>query len=430
MTSGVTQIAERDRSWFLKAAEPARAQWRRSPYPEQVTGQPPVVTTRFVEPADLLDLIPPKVAPLTWIHEGEGLVGWDVAATTTVRGPERFARAQRWWARFCEAAQTDDEVMAPGTGPVAFASFAFDADAESVVTIPGTIVGQRDGKAWITKITPSQPMPQLASQSSQVPVAEREHYERLVADAVREITAGLFDKVVLARGERVAGEVDVHRTLRRLADRYSDCWTFSVHGLVGATPELLVQRTGEQVMSRVLAGTVPRSSDEAESGELASGMVASQKAREEHAYAVMSVAQALGTHCTDLFVPNEPRVLRLANVQHLATDVHAMLVDDTSVVAIAGALHPTAAVCGTPTERALQYILSREGLARGRYAGPVGWFDANGDGEFGIALRCGQLTDGAIDLFAGCGIVAGSDPASEFEESQSKLAAMRWALGD
>ncbi len=391
------------------------------------------MTTRLVEPAALLDLLPPGAAPLTWVHEGEGLVAWDVAATTTVRGPERFARAQRWWARFCEAADVDDEVMAPGTGPVAFASFAFDAEADSVLTVPGTIVGQRDGKAWITTITPSHPSP-LSTGSGQPmtqPPADPAHYRAIVGEAVQDITAGLFDKVVLARAVRLTGDIDVHRTLRRLADRYADCWTFSVHGLIGATPELLVRRQGEQVMSRVLAGTVPRSADEAESGELASGMVASQKAREEHAYAVMSVAQALGTHCTDLVVPEEPGVLRLANVQHLATDVHAMLVDDTSVVAIAGALHPTAAVCGTPTERALQYIRSREGLDRGRYAGPVGWFDANGDGEFGIALRCGQLTaDGtAMDLFAGCGIVAGSDPHSEFEESESKLAAMRWALG-
>src|SRR5690606_16855270 len=166
--------------------------------------------------------------------------------------------------------------------------------------------------------------------------------------------------------------------------------------------------------------------------QLATAMVASEKAREEHAYAVTSVAQALGTHCTDLDVPAEPSVLRLANVQHLATDINAMLVDETSVVAIAAALHPTAAVCGTPTERAMQYILSQEELDRGRYAGPVGWFDANGDGEFGIALRCGQIAPDqmSIELLAGCGIVAGSDPDSEFEESESKLAAMRWALGE
>jgi menaquinone-specific isochorismate synthase len=367
------------------------------------------------------------------LHEGDGLIGWDVAATTTVRGPERFARAQRWWARFCADAHIDDEVMAPGTGPVAFASFAFDADDESIITVPGTIVGQREGKAWVTTITPSHPQPLTSASKGPLvePPPTSKTYELLVADAVRDINAGLFDKVVLARSVTLSGDIQLLPTLRRLTDRYSDCWTFSVHGLIGATPELLVRRTGEQVMSRVLAGTVPRSPDDTESGQLASDMVASEKAREEHAYAVMSVAQALGTHCTDLDVPTEPSVLRLANVQHLATDVHAMLVDDTSVVAIAGALHPTAAVCGTPTERAMQYILLREGLNRGRYAGPVGWFDANGDGEFGIALRCGQVhpDNSGIDLYAGCGIVAGSDPRSEFEESETKLAAMRWALG-
>ncbi len=385
-----------------------------------------------MDPRDLLSMIPAHAQPLSWVHDGDGLVAWDVAATTTVRGPERFARAQRWWARLCESAVVDDEIMAPGTGPVAFASFSFDADDESVVTVPGTIVGQRDGKAWITTITPNRPAPLPPTGSGPLSETEQDgsHYRQLVADAVEAISAGVFDKVVLARAVRMSGTIDVHRTLHKLSQRYADCWTFSVHGLIGATPELLVRRTGEQVTSRVLAGTVARSQDDLESGQLADDMVTSQKAREEHAYAVMSVAQALGTQCTDLIVPEEPSVLRLANVQHLATDIHAMLVDETSVVAIAAALHPTAAVCGTPTERALQYILNREQLRRQRYAGPVGWFDANGDGEFGIALRCGQITpdNRSIDLYAGCGIVAGSDPDSEFAESESKLAAMRWAL--
>ena len=388
--------------------------------------------TRLVDPSDLLSLIPPDAAPLSWVHEGDGLVGWGTAATTTVRGPERFARAQRWWTRFCESAHIDDEVLAPGTGPVAFASFSFDPDAESVITVPGTIAGRRDGKAWITTITPSLPndLPAAAHLALSEPAPDASGYPRMVAEALDEIGDGVFDKVVLARSVRLTGDIDVHRTLQRLAEKYSDCWTFSVHGLIGATPELLVRRTGEQVMSRVLAGTVARTHDEQESGQLADDMVTSQKARDEHAYAVTSVAQALGTHCTDLDVPEEPRVLQLANVQHLATDVHAMLVDETSVVAIAAALHPTAAVCGTPTERAMTYILNKEGFDRGRYAGPVGWFDANGDGEFGIALRCGQVADDyrSIDLYAGCGIVAGSDPDSEYAESESKLAAMRWAL--
>lgn len=389
--------------------------------------------TRLVEPQDLLSLIPAHAQPMSWVHEGDGLVGWDVAARTVVRGPERFARAQRWWARLCEAAVIDDEVMAPGTGPVAFASFAFDAAGDSVITVPGTIVGQRDGKAWMTTITPRKPdpLPPVSHEVLADPGPDPSTYRDLVGDAVQQISAGVFDKVVLARCVRISGSIDVHRTLARLSQRYNDCWTFSVDGLIGATPELLVRRTGEQVMSRVLAGTVPRGGDDHSSGELADGMIASGKAREEHAYAVTSVAQALGLHCTDLDVPDEPSVLRLANVQHLATDIHAMLADETSVVALAAALHPTAAVCGTPTERAWQYILDAEGMDRGRYAGPVGWFDMNGDGELGIALRCGQLADDgrSIDLMAGCGIVAGSDPESEFAESESKLLAMRWALG-
>ena len=393
---------------------------------------PVEVRTRLVDPADLLSLIPADAEPFTWVYEGDGLVAWDVAASTTVRGPERFARAQRWWTRFCESATIDDAVLAPGTGPVAFASFSFDAEDESVLTVPGTIVGQRDGKAWITTITPSSPA--TLPPAPGTPLAEHmesgTEYRHLVGEAVDAIAAGVYDKVVLARAVRLDGDIDVHRTLRRLSQRYADCWTFSVHGLLGATPELLVRRTGEQVTSRVLAGTVATSTDDQESGELADGMIASHKAREEHAYAVMSVAQALGTHCTDLDVPERPSVLQLANVQHLATDIHAMLVDETSVIAIAAALHPTAAVCGTPTERALQFILTREDLQRGRYAGPVGWFDANGDGEFGIALRCGQLSrdNSSIELFAGCGIVAGSDPDSEYAESETKLEAMRWAL--
>lgn len=397
-----------------------------------MTDPPVEVRTRLVDPSELLSLVPPDAMPLSWVHEGDGLVGWDVAATTSVRGPERFARAQRWWTRFCESAHIDDAVLAPGTGPVAFASFSFDPDDESIITVPGTIAGRRDGKAWITTITPSRPsdLPVAAGRPLVEPESDGGQYRQMVADAVGAIGDGVFDKVVLARAVRLTGDVDVHRTLQRLAARYADCWTFSVHGLVGATPELLVRRTGEQVMSRVLAGTVARTHDEQESGQLADDMVASQKAREEHSYAVTSVAQALGTHCTDLDVPEQPRVLQLANVQHLATDVHAMLVDETSVVAIAAALHPTAAVCGTPTERAMAYILSHENFDRARYAGPVGWFDANGDGEFGIALRCGQVADDYehIDLFAGCGIVAGSDPDSEYAESESKLAAMRWAL--
>jgi menaquinone-specific isochorismate synthase len=195
---------------------------------------------------------------------------------------------------------------------------------------------------------------------------------------------------------------------------------------------MLVKRRGDVVTSRVLAGTVRRGEDKNQDANLAEALLASDKDQEEHEYAVSSVAQALANHCTDLDVPNEPRLLRLENVQHLATDITGLLADEIPVLTLAASLHPTAAVCGTPTERAANIIRALEGMDRNRYAGPVGWMDATGDGEFGIALRCGEIDADdpkRIRLFAGCGIVAGSDPVSELAESAAKLKPMRYALG-
>jgi menaquinone-specific isochorismate synthase len=176
---------------------------------------------------------------------------------------------------------------------------------------------------------------------------------------------------------------------------------------------------------------VHRSSDAGRDGALAMALLGSDKDQEEHSYAVESVAMALANHCTDLRVPARPFVLRLANVQHLATDVSGALVDSAPALALAASLHPTAAVCGTPTERAKQVIREIEGMDRGRYSGPVGWIDSTGDGEFGIALRCANLeSPTTLRLFAGCGIVAGSTSAAEVAESNAKLSAMRKALGD
>jgi menaquinone-specific isochorismate synthase len=156
--------------------------------------------------------------------------------------------------------------------------------------------------------------------------------------------------------------------------------------------------------------------------------LAEAKNLQEHRLAVRSVADVLAAHCTDLLTPGTPHVLRLANVQHLATDLSARLVDGTCSLELAGSLHPTAAVCGTPRDRARALIAELEGLDRGRYAGPVGWVDAAGDGEWGIALRCAEVAEERLRLFAGCGIVAGSDPDAELVESQAKLVAMRDAL--
>lgn len=415
---------------------------------EQTTAGPGrlyVSSAPLDETDELLNLLPNRRA-LAWVREGEGLIGWGQAARFEASGQERFSRANRWWAQLCLEARVDDSVLRAGSGPVVFASFGFDPKpGSSVLVVPEVVVGRREGKTWLTLMSTDSP-----PNSTQLlkPVAPRtepgkvvwspgsrslDEWQTAVANAIDRISRGELDKVVLARDVVASTEhsLDVRHILGRLADEFPACWAFSVDGLVGATPELLVRREGDRVTSRVLAGTVASNADSSEDGRLAAELLGSEKDQEEHAYAVRSVAASLTTHCTNLDVPAQPSVLRLANVQHLATDVTGLLVDETTALALAASLHPTAAVCGTPTERAFAKIRELEGMDRGRYAGPVGWMDAHGDGEFGIALRCGQIDpkdDHRIQLFAGCGIVAGSDPTSEVAESEAKLLAMRHAL--
>jgi menaquinone-specific isochorismate synthase len=254
-----------------------------------------------------------------------------------------------------------------------------------------------------------------------------------VADAVRRISAGDLEKVVLARDllAEVHAPLDPRWPLDRLAERYPGCWTFCVDGLLGATPELLVRRERGLVTSRVLAGTIQRSGDDARDLALAASLARSSKDLEEHEYAVRSVADVLTPSCSSMNVPEAPFVLHLPNVMHLATDITGVASGSATSLALAAALHPSAAVGGTPTAAALALIDEIEQLDRGRYSGPVGWIDRDGDGEWGIALRCAQVDPSdpsRLRLFAGCGIVAGSDPQAELAESVAKLVPMRDAL--
>ncbi|MFA7323899.1 MAG: isochorismate synthase [Candidatus Nanopelagicales bacterium] len=406
-------------------------------------GAPLQVRTRPLDdPGNLFSLLPSGDA-VTWVRNGEGLVGWGIAASLEISGPERFSRAQRWWSKLCASASIDDTVSMPGTGPVAFASFAFDPEpGRSIIIVPRVLIGRRSGQSWITVIgaegdprtelravsVPAAPQNVQWSEGSQSPLA----WQSAVEEAISRINHRELDKVVLARDVfgKVDGHLDARSILASLAAEYPTCWTFSVGGLVGATPELLVRRTGDLVTSRVLAGTVRRQGNEVADANMAQSLLASGKDLAEHEYAVRSVARALAAHCTDLDVPERPHVLQLANVQHLATDVTGRLADDVPVLGLAALLHPTAAVCGTPTERAMATIRELEGMDRGRYAGPVGWCDAHGDGEFGIALRCAEIDQeaGTVRAFAGCGIVAGSNAHQELAESNAKLLPMRHAL--
>jgi menaquinone-specific isochorismate synthase len=373
-----------------------------------------------------------------------GIVGWGTIERAEFTGAERFSRAQRWWSNWCE--QTS------GDKALAFASFAFASDPGlSVVVVPQVCVQRADGETTITVIALKHDLDQLLKEAlaqiekvtpAQIPVESItwlpgtqpvEAWQESVEQAIARISNGELDKVVLARDIVAQLDIPLHvgALLQRLNDEFPDCWTFSVDGLIGATPELLIRRQGKKVTSRVLAGTVRRSSNLNRDDALAAALLDSGKDQEEHEYAVASVQSALAQHCTDLTVPNAPFILQLANVQHLATDITGELAENVSALVLVASLHPTAAVCGTPTERAISAIKELEVMQRGRYSGPVGWFTNNGDGEFGIALRCAAVENEnrtQLRLYAGCGIVAGSTGELEVAESNAKFNAMRSAL--
>ena len=399
-------------------------------------------TVRVEEPGALLDLLPEDGA-LAWVHGGEGLVGWGEAARLDLSGEDRFEVAQDWWRALSAVSDVTDEVGLPGTGLVAFGSFAFDGErGTSVLVVPEVVVGHRDGTWWVTTVAPEKtsatlPVRAPARSPGAVRFADGSRssagWTQVVADAVARIAAGEVAKVVLARDleARTDRPLDVRWPLRRLAADYPECRTFAVDGLFGATPEVLLRLEGGVATSRVLAGTIRRSGSAARDVEQAGSLARSSKDLEEHAYAVRSVAEALAPHCDAVNVPDEPFVLHLANVMHLATDVRATVADGASSLALVASLHPSAAVCGTPTADAMRVIRDVEGLDRGRYAGPVGWTGADGDGEWGIALRCAEVDPDdprRLRLFAGCGIVAGSQPEEELAESAAKLVPVRDAL--
>jgi len=400
----------------------------------------PVTTTHCGEQLPLLDLLPDS-NPVAWLRAGEGLVGWGSFATTTVRGPERFSDARKWWLKQLESFAITNSVHGNGTGPVLFASFSFSSDEESVLIIPQVIVGKKGDKSWITWIG-SSPQPALNVSAPElihnsITWDSDEHaddaWKSRVSSAIDRIQSGKLDKVVLARDFTGHSDQDIEpRTiLKKLAAEYPSTWNFSVAGLVGATPELLLRLSRKMVTSRVLAGTISKTGNDERDLALAASLARSSKDLEEHLYAVKSVADALEPFCTSTNVPDAPYVLHLANVMHLASDVTGAIAEKLAHVdafTILEQLHPSAAVCGTPREQAGQLITEIESMSRGRYAGPVGWIDAAGDGELGIALRCGQIDGDSIRIFAGCGIVAGSDPDKELAESVAKLVPMRSAL--
>ena len=391
----------------------------------------------------LLDL-PPTSEAVAWIRDGQGLIGWGTAVRIDPGpGTDRFASADASLRHLAGDAEVVDDVGLPGTGLVGIGSFTFDAHAPgSVLIVPRVVVGRRGDTTWITSIDPvgSDPAPGPTATPPAPPARDRPRYAgsskpdlrwlEAVATAIERIEAGELAKVVLARDHAVWAHepFDALDLARRLTARFPHCHTFVVEGLVGATPELLLARSDDRVVSRVLAGTTGRSPDEAEDAALGAALLDSAKDRQEHEYAADSVHEVLQPLCADLVHDDHPRLLRLDNVQHLATSFEGRLRRPRSSLEIVAALHPTAAVGGTPRDTALATIAELEGMDRGRYAAPVGWTDPSGDGEWGIALRCAQLSGARARLFAGGGVVAASLPEDELQETRLKLLAMQAVL--
>ena len=399
----------------------------------EILGEHPVLTSVSTK----LDLVN------AWVRSGDGLVGFGEYKKFEVKGKNRFKEAKAWWEERVSEFKIQNNVHGSGTGPILFSSFSFDPNEKSVLVIPEILIGQKNGKSWITWIgdvkQPNLEKINTAPVSGEIKWQEgsisEQAWQSQVSSAINAIKSNKLEKVVLARDITATSktEIGVRSLLQRLEIEYPSTWIFLVDGLIGATPELLVRLSKSLVTSRVLAGTIRKTGNEDRDLTLAASLAKSSKDLEEHEYAVRSVADALAPFCSSTNVPEAPFVLHLSNVMHLATDVTGVLNDSakqSDIFTLIAQLHPSAAVCGTPALEAKKLIVELEQMNRQRYAGPVGWIDANNDGEIAIALRCGQLSNdrNSIRIFAGCGIVAGSDPATEFAESQAKLMPMRTAL--
>lgn len=373
-----------------------------------------------------------------WSRGSSGFAAWGEHARVEISpGRDRFRGVAAALGAIFE--ELDASPGAPGE-PIAYGSFTFDAEAEgSVLVVPQVVVARRAERASVTIIGDA-PQPELVVAQDLVnhdfkiryagSTVDEVAWLESVALAVKEIAAGGIEKVVLARDVKVWSkeELDLSVLLARLARSFPDCYTFACGGFVGATPELLISRFGSEIRSLVLAGTAPRSADAATDQSLGDALSNSQKDLSEHTPAVASVLERLAPLSKSIRASDDPYLLKLRNVQHLATEVQGALQDPVHVLDLVAAMHPTAAVCGTPTDAAFEAIRRLEGMDRSRYAGPVGWTNAAGEGEWGIALRCAEFSGKRGRLFAGGGIVRDSEPEAELEETRVKLRAVQAAL--
>lgn len=325
---------------------------------------------------------------------------------------------------------------AGGPAPVVVGSVPFAPDGTAALAVPETLrwAGALRADPLIALHGP-EVEPGDDWRIREVPAAEE--YSEAVAAAVKRMRAGEFDKVVLARTLELtsARDLDLPAMLSRLARRDPEGYTFAVPSgpgrtLVGASPELLVSRRGTRLVANPLAGSAPRSGDLAEDVRRAAALLDSPKDLHEHAVVVDAIREALAPFCAGLDVPERPTLIRTAAMWHLSTTLTGELRDPGSTALdLASALHPTPAVCGTPTEVARQVIADSEPFDRGAYTGMVGWQDADGDGDWVVTIRCAEAEGRTLRLFAGAGVVAESSPAAERAETGAKFRTFLSAVG-
>jgi isochorismate synthase len=410
-----------------------------------------------------------------WVLEQPDRAGSALAAIGRVHrieahGPERFGAVAREWRRLAAEAVADAPDGPPGAGLVAVGGFAFAPEggraphwagfAPAALEVPQVALARSAGATRLTVaalVAPDdvpeehlarlearlaglrgRPLPLLDPHPAEpyriAGAAPPEHYEGAVARAVERIRAGDLEKIVLAREVQVhaPGAHDAAAIFAVLREAFPTCFVFCAGhadgAFVGASPELLVRRDGHRASTVALAGSTRRSADPAVDDHLGERLLRSAKDREEQEIVVRAIERVLAPHSVWVTAAGDPVIVRVANIQHLATPIRAQLTDPLGAVELAGLLHPTPAVGGQPFERARSLIPALEGLDRGWYSGPVGWTDANEDGEFCVALRCALLRGRVAHCYAGVGVVRDSDPALELAETEVKFQAMLPAL--
>lgn len=409
-----------------------------------------------------------------WVQAGEAfaLVAVGAAARLAGQGGERFAQVAAAWRRLLARAAVEQGEGCPLPPPVLIGGFAFDPDRErgpewsdypdALLVVP-RVLFLRQGEGWWVIVSaptgggraggeadwdaPAREAARLALGEEPPPSEDRrapgvalreegngERWQEAVSALLADIRRGAVQKVVLARRVRTcaAGPIDPAALARRLAAGFPGCTVFAfARGdtcFLGATPERLVRLRGSRLRADPLAGSTARGATEAEDQALGQALLSDEKERREHALVVEALREALAPLCSHLRVPQGPSLLRTPTVQHLHTPIEGVLREHRPILGLVERLHPTPAAGGLPQREALRLIRRHEPFDRGWYAGPVGWMDGRGDGEFAVAIRSALLRGEEALLYAGCGIVAGSDPEREYQESCLKLRPMLSAL--